>query len=163
MRRSQRLEPVLDIATEAERKAASALAAAETRVVEAEQKLAELERYAQEYRVALKDRTATGIDVVQLRAFHGFIGRLGEATAQQALVIQRAREERDATRERWLETSRRARVVAKAVEQAATQERKVHERREQSDSDERAQRSYIAADRARRDAVATVRSDSEEP
>lgn len=162
MRRSQRLEPVLDISNEAERKAATALAAAETRVVEAEKKLVELERYAQEYRATLQQRTTSGIDVAQLRAFHGFIGRLGEATTQQGLVIQRAREERDAARERWLETSRRARTVAKAVEQAVTQERQVRERREQSDSDERAQRSFIAADRARRDAVA-VRPDSEEP
>jgi flagellar FliJ protein len=162
MRRSQRLEPVLDIATEAERKAATALATAETRVVEAEKKLAELERYAQEYRATLQQRTAGGIDVAQLRAFHGFIGRLGEATTQQGLVIQRAREERDAARERWFEASRRTRTVAKAVEQAATQERQVLERREQSDSDERAQRSFIAADRARRDAAAAVRPDIEE-
>ena len=163
MRRSQRLEPVLDIASETERKAATALAAAETRVVEAEKKLAELERYAQEYRATLQQRTTSGIGVAQLRAFHGFIGRLGEATAQQGVVIQRAREERDAARERWLEASRRARTVAKAVEQAATQERQLRERREQSDSDERAQRSFIAADRARRDAAAAVRPDSEEP
>jgi flagellar FliJ protein len=161
MRRSARLEPVLDIATDAERKAAGELGAAETRVAEAEKKLAELERYELEYRATLKQRTATGIDVSQLRAFHGFIGRLGDAMAQQRVAIQRAREERDATRERWLETSRRARAVGKAVEQAATHERQVRERREQHDSDERAQRAFIAASRARHD-TATVRSESED-
>jgi flagellar FliJ protein len=160
MRRSKRLEPVLELASEEERKAAQEFAAAETRLVEARKKLAELERYAQEYREALKARTASGIDAVQLRTFHGFIARLGEATAQQSLVIQRANEERDARRERWLEKSRRMQVITKAIEQAAAQERHAIERREQSDSDERAQRAFIAANRARHEDAA--RNDSEE-
>lgn len=162
MLRSERLEPVLGVANDAERKAAQALAAAEARVTEAEKKLAELERYEQEYRLALKRKTATGIDVVQLRAFHGFIGRLGDAIFQQGVAVKRAHEEREMFRARWMDASRRARAVGKAVEHASLEERHAQERREQHDYDERAQRAFIAADRARRE-DAMRRPDSEEP
>ena len=143
--RSRRLEPVVEVTADVERRAARAFGEAETRVAAAEQKLAELERYAQDYRGALRERTATGIDAPQLQAFHGFIGRLGEAVAQQALAVRRACEERDLARERWLEASRRARAVGKVAETAAHAERREQDRRDQHDFDERAQRAYLAA------------------
>jgi flagellar protein FliJ len=161
MHRSERLNPVLELASDAERKAAGALAIAEGRVVEAERKHAELERYALEYRAALKRKTATGIDAVQLRAFHGFIGRLGDAIFQQGAAVKRAHEERDMYRLRWMDANRRARAVGKAIEVANTQERHVQNRREQGEYDERAQRAFITTDRAGRDAEAR-RSSSEE-
>jgi flagellar protein FliJ len=151
MLRSQRLEPVLDVVSEGERRAARALGSGEARLTEAQRKLAELERYEQEYRTSLRTRTAEGIDVVQLRAFHGFIARLGEAIVQQAAQVRRAQEERDGLRAVWLQATQRARAVGKVVEHAVADERQQRERREQADFDERAQRGFAAADRARRD------------
>jgi flagellar FliJ protein len=155
MLRSERLEPVLDLAAEAERKAALAVADAEARVAEAERKLAELERYEQEYRTALRQQSAAGIGASQLRAFHSFIGRLGEAIFQQGVVVTRAREERERLRAHWVEATRRTRAVGKAVEHAEHDERHQRERREQADMDERAQRSFIATVLARRESIST--------
>jgi flagellar FliJ protein len=138
MLRSERLEPVLDIATSNERQAALAFAAAAQRVQEAEQKLADLERYAVEYRAALQARTAKGIDATQLRAFHGFI-------------VEGARDEHARLRQRWVEASRRSQAVGKVIEHATTQERRSVERREQHDNDERAQRACAAAALAQRE------------
>jgi len=151
MLRSERLEPVLDIATSNERQAALAFAAAAQRVQEAEQKLADLERYAVEYRAALQARTAKGIDATQLRAFHGFIAKLGEAIAQQGTVVEGARDEHARLRQRWVEASRRSQAVGKVIEHATTQERRSVERREQHDNDERAQRACAAAALAQRE------------
>lgn len=153
MLRSARLEPVLDIAHGKERSAIEALAAGEGRVHNAESKLVELERYAQEYRAALDARTRTGIDVPQLRAFHAFISRLGDAVAQQGAAVIRARDERDALRQCWLDASRRTQSVGKVIEHATNEERRTSERREQYDSDERAQRAFAAAALGRADSV----------
>lgn len=151
MLRSERLEPVLDIAANNERQAALAFAAAGERVQEAEKKLADLERYAVEYRAALQARTTKGIDATQLRAFHGFIARLGDAIGQQGALVERARDEHALLRERWLEASRRTQAVGKVIEHATTEERRVFERREQHDNDERAQRAFAAAALAQRE------------
>ena len=151
MLRSERLEPVLDIATSHERRAAQGFGAAAERLQEAEKKLAELERYAVEYRTALRARTVGGIDATQLRAFHGFIAKLGEAISQQRSAVGRARDECALLRERWLEASRRTRAVGKVIEHAGTEERRAFERREQHDNDERAQRAFAAAAKAQRE------------
>jgi flagellar protein FliJ len=151
MLRSERLEPVLDIASSNERCAVEALAGGEARVIEAEQKLAELERYAQEYRSALHAKTQAGIDATQLRAFHAFISRLGDAVAQQGAILVRAREERDRLRQHWIETSRRTQAVGKVIEHACVEERRIVERREQHENDERAQRTFATAALAQRE------------
>lgn len=151
MLRSERLEPVFDIAANHERTAAQAFAAAGERLQQAEAKLAELERYAVEYRAALHARTAGGIDATQLRAFHGFIAKLAEAIGQQCALVERARGERAMLRESWLEASRRTQAVGKVIEHATTEERRAVERREQHDNDERAQRAYMTAALAQRE------------
>lgn len=145
MLRSERLEPVLDIAANNERRAAQVFGAAAERLQDAEKRLAELERYAVEYRAALHARTAGGIDVTQLRAFHGFIAKLGDAISQQGAIVDRAREDCALLRQRWLEASRRMQAVGKVIEHASTEERRVVERREQNANDERAQRAFAAA------------------
>jgi flagellar FliJ protein len=151
MLRSERLEPVFDIATSHERRAAQAFGAAAERLQEAEKKLAELERYAIEYRAALHARTAGGIDAPQLRAFQGFIAKLGDAISQQGSLVERARDDCALLRERWLEASRRTRAVGKVIEHAGNAERRAFERREQNDNDERAQRAFAAAAVAQRE------------
>jgi flagellar FliJ protein len=161
MRRSQRLETVLEVAGDAERKAAAALAAAEARLLEAEHKLVELERYEQEYRAALRRKTTSGIDATQLRAFHAFIARLGDAVLQQGVVVKRAHEERDVCKTRWQDAGRRSRSVGKAVEHASEDERRAEARRDQRESDERAQRAFVASAHAR-PAGALRRAQSEE-
>lgn len=151
MLRSQRLEPVFDVVAESEKRAARELGSGESRLTEAQGKLAELERYEREYRSVLRSRTAEGIDVAQLRAFNGFIARLGEAIAQQAAQVRRAQDERDGLRALWLQATQRARAVGKVIEHAVADERQQRDRREQADYDERAQRNFAAAERARLD------------
>ena len=142
--RSARLEPVHDVAVDAERRAGEALAAAEARIRELEAKLAELGRYEQEYRLLLRTRSAAGIDAMQLRSFHAFIARLGDAIGQQRALVDGAGDERDRARARWLEATRRARAVGKVIEHASAAEQRARDRREQTDLDERAQRATAA-------------------
>lgn len=138
--RAQRLAPVQDVAENTERRLAQSLAALERRVSEAEGKLQELTRYRDEYDQQFAQRAAGGIGVTELRDYQAFLARLTEAARQQQAVVQRIRADRDAERLRWQDAAKRAKALDHAVAQWHVEERRVADRREQHDTDERAQR-----------------------
>jgi flagellar FliJ protein len=140
MTRSQRLAPVQDVVDNAERRLAQSLATHERRVLEAENKLTELTRYRGEYESQLTQRAATGIGVMELRDYQAFLARLTEAMRQQQSVVQRMRADRDAERMRWQDAAKRAKALEHVVTQWQTEERRTADRRDQHDTDERAQR-----------------------
>jgi flagellar FliJ protein len=140
MTRSQRLAPVQDVVESAERKLAQSLAMHERRVLEAQNKLDELTRYRSEYEKQLTERVASGMGVAELRDYHAFLGRLTEAMRQQQSVVHRARADRDAEQTRWREAARRVKAIDHVVTQWQTEERRLADRREQREIDERAQR-----------------------
>ncbi len=140
MTRAKRMKPVQNLVDENERKAAQSFAASERKVAEAEGKLQELERYRSEYEKQFSQRAGRGIGAVDLRDYQVFLARLSEAIRQQQAIVQRLRAERDAERLRWQEAAKRAKALGHVVEQWQTEERRTIERREQHESDERAQR-----------------------
>lgn len=140
MTRTQRLKPVQDVVASAEKRLAQSLATFERRVSEAEGKLSELTRYRGEYEQQLTQRAATGMGVAELRDYQAFLARLTDAMRQQQSVVQRARADRDAERLRWQDAAKRAKALDHVVTQWQTEERRVADRRDQRDTDERAQR-----------------------
>jgi flagellar protein FliJ len=139
MTRTQRLAPVQGVVVSAERRLAQSLAAFERRVSEAEGKLQELTRYRGEYEQQLAQRAASGIGVMELRDYQAFLARLTEAMRQQQTVVQRIRSDRDAERLRWQDAAKRAKALEHVVTQWHDEERRLADRREQRDTDERAQ------------------------
>ena len=142
MKRGKRLEPVHDLALEAERAAARRLADAERAVADSQQRLEQLEQYEREYRAGLQQRVTEGIGASGLRDYQAFLARLGEAVAQQRTSLARAIGDRDAAREQWLTSSTRRRAVGKVIEQAEVADRRALERREQRELDEHALQSF---------------------
>lgn len=140
MTRARRMKPVQNLYDDTERRLAMALAASERKVAEAEAKLQELERYRLDYDEQFAQRAGGGIGVTALRDYQAFLARLSEAIRQQQAVVKRVRSERDAERQRWQEAAQRAKAVGHVVEQWQTEERRALDRREQRESDERAQR-----------------------
>lgn len=140
MTRAKRLEPVQNVAEEAERRLAQSLAAFERRVSQAETKLSELEHYRAEYEKQFSQRAGRGIGAIDLRDYQAFLARLGEAIRQQRTIAERARIERDAEKQRWQDAARRAKALDHLTEKWQSEERRLADRREQRDSDERAQR-----------------------
>lgn len=140
MTRTQRLKPVQDVIESAEKRLAQSLASYERRVSEAESKLSELTRYRGEYEKQLEQRAASGMGVAELRDYQAFLARLTEAMRQQDSVVQRARADRDAERMRWQDAAQRAKALEHVVTQWHTEERRSAERRDQRETDERAQR-----------------------
>jgi flagellar FliJ protein len=140
MTRAGRLQPVRTLAEDSQRRLAQRLAACEQRVREGESKLNELQRYRTEYELQLAQRAGQGIDVPGLRDYQAFLARLGQAIRQQQDLVQRARSQRDAERTSWQEAAKRAKALGHVVERWQSEERLTRERREQRESDERAQR-----------------------
>lgn len=140
MTRAKRLQPVQHLAEENERRIAQSLAAHERRVTEAEAKCGELERYRKEYEKLFTERAGFGIGVTDLRDYQAFLARLSEAIRQQQTIVQRARIERDLERTRWQEAAVRAKAIDHVIDRWQDEERRTSVRREQRESDERAQR-----------------------
>lgn len=140
MTRAKRMKPVQSLVDGNERRLAQSLAAFERKTMEAEGKLQELERYRAEYEKQFSQRAGRGIGAVDLRDYQVFLARLAEAIRQQHAIVQRVRAERDAEHLRWQEAAKRAKALGHVVKQWQTEERRTFERREQHESDERAQR-----------------------
>jgi flagellar protein FliJ len=138
--RAKRMKPVQNLYDDTERRLAVGLATLERKVADAEAKLQELERYRSDYDKQFAQRAGGGIGVTALRDYQAFLARLSEAIRQQQAVVKRAQSERDAERQRWQEAAKRAKALGHVVEQWQTEERRASDRREQRESDERAQR-----------------------
>ena len=134
------MKPVQNLYDDTERRLAVALAGVEKKVADAEAKLQELERYRTDYEGQFRQRAGRGIGVTDLRDYQAFLARLSDAIRQQQAVVKRAQSERDAERQRWQEAAQRAKALGHVVEQWQTEERRASDRREQRESDERAQR-----------------------
>jgi flagellar FliJ protein len=138
--RAKRMKPVQNLYDDTERRLMVGLAAVERKVADAETKLHELERYRGDYEKQFKQRAGGGMGATDLRDYQAFLARLSEAIRQQQSVVKRAQSERDAERQRWQEAAKRAKALGHVVEQWQTEERRASDRREQRESDERAQR-----------------------
>ncbi|HLS82572.1 MAG TPA: flagellar export protein FliJ [Steroidobacter sp.] len=140
MTRTQRIAPVQSLFADAERRLAQSFAACERRLAESEAKLMELQRYLWDYEQQFARRAVQGVGAVELRDYRAFLARLNEAIRQQQSVVSRAREERDLERQRWQGAARRRHALDHVVDNWRADERRAHERRDQRESDERAQR-----------------------
>jgi flagellar FliJ protein len=142
MKRAKRLEPVQQIVDDAQRRLALSVAAFEKRVLEGEAKLQELQRYKGEYEQQFSQRAGRGIGATDLRDYQAFLARLAEAIRQQQALVTRARAEHQAERVKWQEALKRSKALGHVVERWQAEERHMNDRRDQRESDERAQRKF---------------------
>jgi len=149
MTRTERMEPVQRVMDDSERKHAQRLADAQRRLAEAEQKLVELQRYHLEYAQSFGRQAAAGATGLMLRDYQAFLGRLSEAVRQQAQFVSRAREDVAAETHHWQSAAVRARALGTVVERWRGEERRVEDRLEQRETDERAQQMLRAVQRSR--------------
>lgn len=140
MKRSERMQTVERVVSDAEKKRAEALAARERHVTECEQKLQELESYQKSYAQQFQARAGAGIGAAGLRDFQTFMLRLGEAVKQQTQLVEKAKADRDAERKVWQHAAQRAEAVGGLVERWQKEEQRQQDQQDQRDTDERAQR-----------------------
>jgi flagellar FliJ protein len=140
MKRSKRLEPVGVLSAEAERESALVVAAAQSRLVDAERRAAELQRYLAEYQEMFQVRATRGMGAFGMRDYQMFIRRLTEALQHQEGLIMQIKAECERAHAGWLVAAARKSAVGKVIAQARSEDRKLEDLTAQKEFDERAQR-----------------------
>ncbi|HIE0711729.1 TPA: flagellar export protein FliJ [Pseudomonas aeruginosa] len=139
-KRAARLAPVVDMASKAERDAATQLGRCQQQLLVAQQKLAELERYRNDYQQQWISQGQKGVSGQWLMNYQRFLSQLETAVAQQANSVTWHREAVDKARLNWQERYARLEGLRKLVERYLEEARQAEDKREQKQLDELAQR-----------------------
>lgn len=135
MSRSERMQPVKNLADSREREAGLSLSDARARVVEHERQLEQLQRYRDEYLAGGPDGLGT-TDTVRLSNRSAFLGRLNDAIREQEARLAEARRESDERADQWRETRVEAAALGRAVDRLRKDEARTSDRKEQREHDE---------------------------
>jgi flagellar FliJ protein len=138
MTRSDRMQPIKDLADRSERDAGAVVAAARRVVEEREAQLAQLRGYRDDY--ARRAAHEGAADAVRLQNYHAFLARLGDAVRQQEEFVALARRELEQKMALWQEKRVEAASLGKVVDRLATAEQRAADRRDQRETDDRALR-----------------------
>jgi len=135
MSKSDRLEPLANLAgireSEAARELADCLAELRSKETELEQLRAYLEEYAKP-----GEASNQSVDSLRWRNAQQFIGRLSEAIEVQESELKRVRDRFRAEAEKWRASHRHAKAVERLLDKYYREELKEMARREQHELDE---------------------------
>jgi flagellar FliJ protein len=134
------MAPVRQVLKDGEQQRARELGEGQQRLAEAEARLAELRCYHAEYLQAWRRQAQDGTSIGRLRDFQSFLARLELALTQQEKVVAMAREQVQGQRNNWQGAARQVKAVDSVVDRWHSAELRAGERRDQKESDERAQR-----------------------
>jgi len=133
--RSERIQPIKDIADTRVRNASAVVAQAERALSDREQQLAQLRVYLEDY----TRRNAPGlgpVDAVRMQNYRAFLGRLTQAVRAQEQLVEAARREYERKKEDWRVQHVEAAALGRAVERMQLSERVEEDRREQKQLDD---------------------------
>jgi len=134
------MAPVQRVLDQKEKDRARELGDARSRLATAESKLRDLEQYRQDYEQAFQERAKAGQPVRALRDFQVFLARLDQAIQQQRQVVEANRSDVSGHSTRWQSAARQVKAVDSVVDRWQGEERRAQDRRDQKETDERAQR-----------------------
>ncbi|AOX99945.1 flagellar export protein FliJ [Jeongeupia sp. USM3] len=131
-----RFEFLLEMAQEARERAVAAMSEAQAAEQGARDRLAQIRHYADEYRQRLTRSAQAGITVVQFRDYQLFLGKLDDATKQQAAEVARLAGETEAALARFAECEKKLKAYEALKTRHASQQSKLELAREQKLLDE---------------------------
>jgi len=137
---TERFKPIQKIVSHKERKAAAALGESLKQREAATQRLDELRQYLAEYHERFARAAASGLSSRQMIEFQVFIGKLETAIAQQEQIVAQSQLRCDNSKAQWRGRYTKSKAMDNAVDRMHRAESEDRDRKEQSESDERAQR-----------------------
>lgn len=146
MSRSERLEPIAELQRNKETKASLVLGESQRRYQAQEQRLADLEQFQREYQQRFQTLGRSGAAIERYREYRHFNDRLNVAIEQQKRLLEECRRELEHQNRYWSEISSRRRALEKVIDRFHQDEVSYAQRREQGETDERAQRRRPALD-----------------
>ena len=134
------MAPVQRVLDQKEKDRARELGEARTRLVAAQAKLKDLEQYRQDYEQSFQQRAKAGQPVRALRDFQVFLARLDQAIQQQRQIVAATQGDVNGHSTRWQSAALKVKAVDSVVDRWQGEERRAQDRRDQKETDERAQR-----------------------
>lgn len=137
MKKSERLDPVMRVASHREEQEARRLGGVQQQLQREERRLADLTKYRDEY---IKRYTATaqaGMTTTQMRTFQSFMAKLDEVIGQQTAVIERLRRDYAEQKAQWLAARNKTQALDKVVDHYRVEEQRDEDRRTQKEQDDR--------------------------
>ncbi|MFJ3447464.1 flagellar export protein FliJ [Pseudomonas sichuanensis] len=138
--RAARLAPVVDMAEEAERKAAQRLGHFQQQVVQAQARLDELAQFREGYQTQWITRGGQGVDGNWLLNYQRFLGQLETAMTQQRQSLNWHQNNLNNARNIWQQAYARVEGLRKLVQRYIDEARRAEDKREQRLLDELSQR-----------------------
>lgn len=138
--RAARLAPVVEMAENNERQAAQRLGQFQQQVNMAQAKLAELDRFREEYQQQWLQRGGQGVTGNWLMGYQRFLSQLDTAMAQQHQSLTWHKSNLNNARATWQQAYARVEGLRKLVQRYIDEARMVEDKREQKLLDELSQR-----------------------
>jgi len=142
MKKSSRLQPVVQVAENREQMAAQALGNAQLGLAASEQRLNELKRYREEYVRRFHDAGAIGMGANKLEDFRKFLANLSQAIDQQVRVVAQAARGVEDKRRHWLSSRSKTQILDTVVSRYQAEEQRQADRKEQRELDELVQQRF---------------------
>ncbi|MBK9131092.1 MAG: flagellar export protein FliJ [Gammaproteobacteria bacterium] len=139
MTRSERLEPIAGLQRDKEIQATRVLGESRNRYLSQERRLADLEKFLREYQQRFQTEGG-GATIERFKEYRRFTERLDAAIQQQKKLLEECRRELDQHNRYWNEVSSKRRALDKVIDRFQREEVSRVQRREQRESDDRAQR-----------------------
>ncbi len=140
MKKSQRLNVIVELNVKNEKKALEALGEIQRQKQDAEKQLDHLKEYQQGYKDQYQAMSETGVNIKQLLEFRAFVSKLEQAIEEQAQVVLNLDKKVSSTRTHWKIQHQKTKSMEKVCEAAVKEEAKEQDKREQNEQDDRATR-----------------------
>jgi flagellar FliJ protein len=140
MKRSKRLQTIVDIKARQEQFALDVLGQTQKQKNEVQRQVEGLTAYRSDYIDKCNAFARDGVKVSRLVEFRGFIDKLDVAIAGQEKLLQRIEQDVQLKKQVWEFTHRSTKTIQKVRESALKVEKKIEDKREQFEQDERASR-----------------------
>jgi len=140
MKKSQRLNVIVELNAKNEQTALEALGHIQRQRQDAKKQLENLNLYRQDYQNQYKSLAETGVNIKQLLEFRAFMSKLDKAIDEQQQVILGVDKQCNVMRKEWEQRHQKTKSMQKVCEAAIKEERKAEDKREQNEQDDRATR-----------------------
>ncbi len=140
MKKSERLQVIIDLQANQEMEALEALGRCQQKRQQQQAQLESLQNYQQEYQNNLAERQRRGMNINQLLEFRAFADKLDKAIEGQRQTVQLQEREVQYAQKHWEEAHQRRKSLQKVSDLARAEELKLENKREQVEQDARAAR-----------------------
>ena len=138
--RSKRLRPVAEVAQRREQAAARALKHSRDTLRRYETQLENLKAYRQEYVTGFHEASVSGMGAGRMKDYLVFLSKLDSAIDQLQAVMATSEQDYQRDKTQWVAIRAKLKAIDEVIARFRTEEGRDELRREQRDTDERAQR-----------------------